>query len=230
MPQPQYLPGSLERQLLDALPREFVEALVQIFKQVYRDVILSLGANLRGSRRNSVAGMSRWAFIEEEILKLKGRFPEVEIVEVPGDGGHRHIEIRAKRFVFTVAYSRDRKKMARPARYRKGLASRYQLRLDPEFFDAQTREPVGPEFYGIISHGPARTPTGYDYMHVSFTAMTFPTRDYSGYARDPINLLTLFNVPLTTDAPAPIAEVPDEAKPRLRPGLGGATGTENDLE
>lgn len=230
MPKPTPPLGTIERHLVEAFPREFIEALVGIFKQVYRDVIFSVGASLSGPRRNSVAGMTRWAIVEEEVLKLKGRFDGVDIVEVPGDGGHRHVEIRAGRFVLTVSYLKDRQKMVRPAQYRKGLARKWQVVLSPGLFDEQTVEPVGPEYYGIITHGPARTATSYDYMHVSYTAMAFPARDYSGYARDPINLLTLFGLSLAPEVITPTHEIPDDAKPRLRPGLGGATGTDDSNE
>lgn len=222
---------SLEAQLQKTMPREFVVALTDIFKRVYRDSMASVGVYLTGPRRNAVVGQHRWALIEQEVLKLKGRFDDVEVSEVPTGGGHSFVRVRCDRFVFTVSYLRDPREMIREAKYRCRLSREHQTRLCPTFFE-EIQEPVGPEFYGIITHGPVQTVTGYDYRYVRYTALHFPNRDFSGYARPPIDLLSLFNVPFVSAPSSTAVENPPEQLPKLKkkPGRGGATESTNTPE
>ncbi|MEL6611579.1 MAG: hypothetical protein AAFQ53_05765, partial [Bacteroidota bacterium] len=143
--------GKVTTHLLESFPKELFVAVFDILKAVYLETSASEVNQVSGYRRRLVVGVKRFAYAEERVLKIASMFRgrDIEIVEVKGYGGAIHVEIRAGRFILTLAYVKKPDRFVRFSKYREGLALQYQQALFPDL----TKEPTGAEYYGILIHG-----------------------------------------------------------------------------
>ena len=207
--------GRMITQLRKAFPRAFFNAVVAVLREVYADAVTSEEGKLTGWRLHLVVGTKKFAYAEERVLKLAAAFKlrDVTITEVKGTGGSVHVEIRSGLYVLTLAGVKKPDQFVRVSKYREELAGKHQQFLFPD----PTREAIGAEYYGILIHGPLQTASGFNYSRLGFLKVALPNQEFNGYATDHLDVLSLYNIPLSPVVTNNTEVIPDKVRPRLKP-------------
>lgn len=133
---------------------------------------LVTGACVDEHVRENFRPWARRQLIEDFILSLKGRFRDVQVENVGGDGFWWHAEIRFGRVVLTVSAGVDDSAPLRPAEYKVKLARGSQKLLFEGSHDPQD----SPLLYAVLLHN-RKARTGY---RLGFATVRFPKADHLG--------------------------------------------------
>jgi hypothetical protein len=148
---------------------------------------LTSGQEQYGEVGEERCGVLRWLQIDSDLMKLKGRFPGVDISWVDNDCG-KHIEIAAGQFRLLVAHDRNPGAVVPLSVYGKTLARTNTLSLFQDFEEPRS---AGQFYYCVLFHSKSdqkgQVP---DFLEVRFPAGG--DRGTEPYAERHLRLYTLF--------------------------------------
>jgi len=129
---------------------------------------VTTGQEQYGAVGEERCGVLRWLQIDADLIKLKGRFPNIDISWVDNDCG-KHIEIAAGKFRLLVAHDRNPGAVVPASIYGKTLAQTNTLSLFQELEDPQTTH--GKHYYAVLFHSKSDQ-KGHvpDYLEIRFPA------------------------------------------------------------